>query len=811
MLFLQIINNTDKLMNKKITLGLLMLLACLELSAVPALNVRKKVMLEDGTMVMATLQGDEFYNYFITDDGRVLNATASGKYRVVSELVHSKARSVADRRLAEANSLRAKSLRRNTESTNETRRGIVILAQFQDVKFSQKGTADFYNRLFNEKGFSHDGSNGSVSDYFYDQSYGKLTYEFDVVGPVTLPNNLAYYGAHDEASGANDARPLDFAADACTAAKDLADFSKYDYDNDGVVDNVFILFAGYSEAMGAAPECIWPHQWAIFDRDLVIDGMAIFNYACSNELMWSEGEELSGIGTACHEFSHTLGLMDTYNTKGGKEFVGQWDLMSGGSYNGENYGSGTDPVAYTAYERWSLGWLEPTELTEQTEVTGMKPIEDNAEAYVLYNEGNRNEYYLLENRQLKKWGRTIGAHGLMVSHVDYDYLAWASNVINADDEHPRFEVVSACNDIYGEVLYPGTTGNTSLTNTSTPAATLFNPNDDGGTLLNKPVVNITEGDDGTISFVACSGVAQRYDSEITAILNADGTIACQWDAVADALSYDVKLSATVSNPSPCNHAIMEENFDNVPKEDGTDDIGSLLRQYVGNYWSGGKVYSAEDGIRIASDGGYIYMPPFKLRETNSATMVFDMAPYVNGDTPKGYICLYDMDNNLCDWWEVSMDKKEKIICNASIVKGNYYYILAYAFTAPVCLSGVSIYDGIFEADDFTGTTEPTQPAETLTPEEVNTSNTSIAFSDIKKGYNYSVSVRSHLADGRTTMWSQPVAVDMTSDVDSVISDALPSHKGEDAIYDITGRRVASASRPGIYIRSGKKIVVGNGK
>lgn len=129
----------------------------------------------------------------------------------------------------------------------------------------------------------------------------------------------------------------------------------------------------------------------------------------------------------------------------------------------------------------------------------------------------------------------------------------------------------------------------------------------------------------------------------------------------------------------------------------------------------------------------------------------------------------------------------------------------------MCLSGVSIYDGIFEADDFTETTEPTQSEETLTPEEVNTANNSLVFSDIKKGYNYSVSVRSNLADGRTTMWSQPVAVDMTSDVDSVISDALPSHKGEDAIYDITGRRVASASRPGIYIRSGKKIVVGNGK
>lgn len=794
-------------MKKKITLVLLMLWTCIEIGAIQAFKVRKHLTLEDGTLVMATLQGDEFYNYYITDDGRVLNATASGKYRIVSEQAHSRARRMAVERLAETNSLRAKSIRRNTESSDESRHGLVILAQFQDVKFSAQGTQEYFSRMFNEKGFSDNGNTGSVSDYFYDQSYGKLSYEFDVVGPVTLPNPLAYYGAHDEESGDVDTRDLDFAADACTTAQDLVDFSKYDEDNDGIVDNVFILFAGYSEAMGATPECIWPHQWVIWDRNLTIDGKRIYKYACSNELLWSSGEALNGIGTACHEFSHTLGLADTYNTMGGNSPVGQWDVMSGGSYLGEPYGSCGSPISYTAYERWALGWLEPTELNEETTVTDMKPIEDYAEAYVMYNEANRDEYYLLENRQLQKWGKVIGSHGLMVTHVDYDEWAWFRNRVNNDDAHPRFAVVSACEDVndYNGTLFPGTTGNTLLTNNSTPAATLFNPNDDGTYFLNKPVENISESDEGTISFVACTGIAKRYDREIKAKLNSDGTIACQWDAVQDAVSYDVELSAKTTQPSPYNHAIIDETFNNVPKEDGTEDISSLLEEYIGIDWDGYDVYTALNGIRINSYGVF-GTEIFKVWETNNATFVFDMSPYVNGQTTKGCISIYTIDGKNIATWDISLDKQQKLIFNASLEKGQNYYLFFDSFNAPVCISGISVYDGLYDEEDFTREDQPSLSEETLTPEQVNTADNSVVFSGIQKGYNYSVRVRSNLSDGRTSIWSLPVDVDMTSGIESVTSDALPSWDGKNVIYDITGRRVTSKSRPGIYIQNRQKIV-----
>ncbi|MGN0281561.1 MAG: M6 family metalloprotease domain-containing protein, partial [Prevotella sp.] len=618
----------------------------------------------------------------------------------------------------------------------------------------------------------------------------------------------------DEKSGASDIRVLDFAADASVEAQDLADFTKYDWDNDGVVDNVYIIFAGYSEAMGASDDCIWPHQWVISDRELYIDGKRIFNYACSNELLWSSGKQLNGIGTACHEFSHTLGLMDTYNTVYGiTDLVQRWDVMSAGSYLGKTWGTGTAPTAYTAYERWSLGWLEPTELNVATTVTGMKPLENDAEAYVLYNEGNRNEFYMLENRQFPKWGNTLGAHGLMVTHIDYDEFAWYNNSINAvenlDDQHFRFSIISANDDLYdySGVLFPGTTGKTSFTNTSTPAATLFNLNDDGSTFLNKPIEDITESDDGTISFVACPGISQRYDGEIMAKLNSDGAIACEWGVVADAVSYDVELSAKTSTPSPYNHVIMEEKFDNVPKEDGTEDISSQLNQYTDNYWYGCGLYSAVNGIRIASVDGYYSTAAFKVEDTNNATFVFDIEPYVNGETTEGYLCLLKPNFEERDWWELSLDKQKKYICNISIDKYKYYFLQFYGFTAPVCLSGISIYDGIYDEEDFTKESQPSLSEETLSPEQVNTTANSVLFSDIQKGYNYSVRVRSHLSDGSTSIWSQPVAVDMTTDVNSVISDAMPSQAGQNAIYNVTGRRVTSVSRPGIYIQNGKKIVI----
>ena len=801
-------------MKRNIFLGLLMLFTCIEISAVPAFRVKKQLMLEDGTIVTATLQGDEYYGYYITDDGKVLAPAKSGKYRYMNEKTHANFKRVAYERMEKANSFRAESMRRSAPRSTQERRGLVILAQFPDVSFSKIGTQEYFNRMFNEKGFTENGCLGSVSDYFYDQSYGQLNMQFDVVGPVTLPQPLAYYGAPEEGESSGDSKVLDFAADACTAAKDLVDFSKYDWDGDGKVDNVYILFAGFSEARGADPNCLWPHQWVVHDRELVIDEVRIWNYACSNELIsGGDAPVLDGIGTACHEFSHTLGLADIYNTQGGKDFVGKWDVMSIGSYIGKKWGDGTHPMAYSAFERWQLGWLEPKALNEVTTITEMKALEEEPEAYVLYNEGNTNEYYLLENRQLPKWGSPFDAHGLLVTHIDYDKGAWNNNTVNTDIYHQRYSVVGASGEFTESIddLFPGTTGNTSLTDSSTPATTLFNANEDGTYFLHKPVENITESSDGTISFVACTNYAPCPKS-IQATTNDDGTVACSWSEVEDAVSYDVELKGEYLYPSPYNNIIIEEEFTNLPKEEGTEDISGELDNYLDNpSWTGRNLYSSTNGLKI-NTSGVLSTPFYKISNKKAITFLTHMEPYNEDESVDTYVCIVDNKNNIIYDWDFSITKEKYNLFRFETDANKEYRIGIMTFSNPLILKGFYIYDGCYEVDDFSKEPDPSIK-ETLEPEIFPTTHASYLFCNLKKDYKYTVRVRAKLSDGRESLWTQPVSFIPTiaTGIDEVGSDQLPSNSDSSAIYDITGRRVTSASRPGIYIKNGKKIVIGRGK
>ena len=801
-------------MKRNIFLGLLMLFTCIEISAVPAFRVKKQLMLEDGTIVTATLQGDEYYGYYITDDGKVLAPAKSGKYRYMNEKTHANFKRVAYERMEKANSFRAESMRRSAPRSTQERRGLVILAQFPDVSFSKIGTQEYFNRMFNEKGFTENGCLGSVSDYFYDQSYGQLNMQFDVVGPVTLPQPLAYYGAPEEGESSGDSKVLDFAADACTAAKDLVDFSKYDWDGDGKVDNVYILFAGFSEARGADPNCLWPHQWVVHDRELVIDEVRIWNYACSNELIsGGDAPVLDGIGTACHEFSHTLGLADIYNTQGGKDFVGKWDVMSIGSYIGKKWGDGTHPMAYSAFERWQLGWLEPKALNEVTTITEMKALEEEPEAYVLYNEGNTNEYYLLENRQLPKWGSPFDAHGLLVTHIDYDKGAWNNNTVNTDIYHQRYSVVGASGEFTESIddLFPGTSGNTSFTDVTNPASTLFNANEDGTYFLHKAVENISESDDGTISFVACTYYAP-CPKDIQATTNDDGTVACSWSEVEDAVSYDVELKGEYLYPSPYNNIIIEEEFTNLPKEEGTEDVSGELDNYLDNpSWTGRNLYSSTNGLKI-NTSGVLSTPFYKISNKKAITFLTHMEPYNEDESVDTYVCIVDNKHNIIYDWDFSITKEKYNLFRFETDANKEYRIGIMTFSNPLILKGFYIYDGCYEVDDFSKEPDPSIK-ETLEPEIFPTTHASYLFCNLKKDYKYTVRVRAKLSDGRESLWTQPVSFIPTiaTGIDEVGSDQLPSNSDSSAIYDITGRRVTSASRPGIYIKNGKKIVIGRGK
>ena len=387
--------------------------------AVPAKRVKRQVQQPDGSVLTVMLRGDENFHYTSTEDGQPLVQRADGAYcyatldsdgklTASAQVAHDvKSRGAAELSFlnyytAESQKVRSlgmerakqRNARRMARLANRgvvdasgkpvrkvmagatggegigitgKRKGLVILVNFKDKKMQTKHSQAEWNDYFNKVGYNKYGNNGSVHDYFYAQSYGKLDLEFDVIGPVTVSKNMASYGAND--SKGNDIDPAGMIKEACELAyaKEKMDMSQYDWDGDGAVDQVYVIYAGYGEAAGGEVNTIWPHEWDIEGGgySLVLGGQRIRTYACSSELNGGSGTYISGIGTACHEFSHCMGIPDMYDTNGGGCFgMDAWDLMDYGSYGGDGY----EPTGYNTYEKWVSGWIEPTILDRKSVV-----------------------------------------------------------------------------------------------------------------------------------------------------------------------------------------------------------------------------------------------------------------------------------------------------------------------------------------------------------------------------------------------------------------------------------------------------------
>jgi M6 family metalloprotease-like protein len=380
---------------------------------------------------------------------------------------------------------------------------LIILASFADRTFAEAHTTELYQRMANEEGFVHElGFKGSVHDYFKDQSGGRFLLDFDVVGPVKLSLNYAYYGENDIYG--QDMRAGEMVAEACKLAAKDVDYADYDWDGDGVVEQVVVLFAGQGEHCCEDAMTIWPHEselsYSDYGHTLKLDGMVISTYACCSEL--SVKGRIEGIGTLCHEFSHCLGLPDMYDTEENNCFgMSRWDLMDYGCYND----NGFTPCGYTSYERMLCGWLQPVVLTSPCEETEMQPLSMNGIAYLIYNTKAPQEYYLLENRQQVGWDRSLPGSGLLILHVDEDEEVWLENRVNTDPAHQHCTIFHAdidsgttISDLQGDP-YP-CSNNDSLTRASLPAATLYHQSAEGDYYMPVAITQIRQQDDRTVSF-----------------------------------------------------------------------------------------------------------------------------------------------------------------------------------------------------------------------------------------------------------------------------------------------------------------------
>lgn len=423
-------------------------------------------------------------------------------------------------------------------------KALVVLVEYANVGFTLDDPADYFTRLLNEPGFADYGGTGSAKDYFMENSMGRFRPQFDVFGPVKLTHDRSYYGGNDFLG--NDRNAHEMVIEACQQLDGTVDFSQYDRDGDGYIDNVFIFYAGRGEASGGTADTVWPHSWNITKASstpYIFDGVQLDYYACTNE--WT-GSRPDGIGTFVHEFSHVMGLPDLYaTTNTSTAFTpGDWSVMDHGPYNN----SGCTPPMYSAFERYAVGWAEPIVVDKAQNAT-LPPLSTNT--FAIIPTPDSNEYFLLENRQQTSWDQYIPGHGMLVWHVDYDATVWTANRVNNNAAHQYVDIEEADGQpdagTRAADAFPGTNGITSFTDDTAPSMLAWN-----GSKLNTPLTEITEDTDGIIRFKVKGGREPLAPAHALPPANIGATeFTARWEApTTTAATYRLKVyRKTDGNPA----------------------------------------------------------------------------------------------------------------------------------------------------------------------------------------------------------------------------------------------------------------------
>lgn len=472
----------------------------LAFAAIPAMAIKAlpypvKVTQPDGTTLTIQIHGDEFLHW--TTAGGVLVSKGPDGFYYHAEFNNDGSVTRTSNRVSSSSAIptgtstvtpppaaiAAAKLRRQAADAIRTGNGLgmgsnrflVLLIEFNDLQFTVDNPNEAFTRLLNEPGYSDNGGTGSAADYYTDNSSGLFTPVYDVYGPIRVEGGYAEYGSNDDVNERADY----LLVEACKIADDEIDFSQYDLDGDGTVDNIFFFFAGHNEAEGAGDDYIWPHKWNIYRPFYTdFDGKRLDSYACTSEYSGQRGTTMAGIGTFCHEFGHVIGLPDFYDTdyqeNGQAAALGMLSLMDGGSYNND----GRTPPYLSGYERYLLNWLE--EMTEWSEngVQTMQPVQDNALYYISTDKDG--EFFLLEYRNGENYDKYLNATGIAIYHVDQSdnrvggttarnlWAYWGSyNSINSYANHQCYDLIESCghefvNASLNNVLFPGNNNVTTI-------------------------------------------------------------------------------------------------------------------------------------------------------------------------------------------------------------------------------------------------------------------------------------------------------------------------------------------------------------
>ena len=555
---------------KRIIILLVSFFSFINVQAAYLRNIPMTVTQPDGTVLQCFASGDEYFNYLHDANGFTIMRHPKTGYYVYAEKRDGKLVAtdyiagrqdptskglqpyalispeewMARRKAWEEPEKQSKS--RGDNPNHGTLNNISIFIRFSDDPELTNSYAAIDN-MFN------DVSEGAVSmrSYFRAASYGAIEipttfypgHNDDVVISYQDTYPRSYFEPYDETSNTNgypddserterEFSLLERAVNYVNENYPIPTSIDIDYDRDGYVDNVCFIVKG---GVGAWNSLLWPHKWALYGKDVYINGKRVWTF----NFQLADASSYFNTPTMCHEMNHSLSAPDLYHySYSGPTPVGIWDLME----------NDTNPPQHCgAYMKMKYGhWIDEIPEITQAGVYSLKPISSNAPINVAYKIATEDpdQFYVLEYRKNTSLFETgLPGSGLLVYRIDTRFSGNASydpsNGIY--DEVYVFRPggsISASGDL-NSAYFSADAGRTEFSS-STNAYPFYT---DGTVDYNFRIYNISEADSEiTFSY----GTSSECDPPTNLVASVEGNnVTLSWDAANNAQSYNIYRSGTL--------------------------------------------------------------------------------------------------------------------------------------------------------------------------------------------------------------------------------------------------------------------------
>jgi M6 family metalloprotease-like protein len=250
-----------------------------------------------------------------------------------------------------------------------------------------------------------DGSGGypyeSLRNYYRRSSYGQL----EIVGDV-----LGWYITdypQDEVVGRGQDSMIKEVLGYYKAQGH--DFSQYDNDGDGIIDDLIIIWSGEIDGFGGI---WWSYHTPFGDSSFTIDGKKIGKYSWTWE---TDSRGRFDASTIIHETGHALGLPDYYDYSpdiGPRGGIGYLDMMDAGRGD------------HNCFSKLLLEWIDPVLYSSGSAAVSLLPSGDSGDGSAIIvmpgmdPEDLFSEFFMVQNRYPAANDVRSVVDGLLIWHVD---------------------------------------------------------------------------------------------------------------------------------------------------------------------------------------------------------------------------------------------------------------------------------------------------------------------------------------------------------------------------------------------------------